>query len=107
MSLERGGAWRRFTFPPTVIARDASRDPPHAPELPSVEREVLGHSSSDGERGSAGYYYGGVIGTASDAVLGRVVAHETAHFLGLQHVVNRGVSGQAFVLSRSPLLLTH
>ena len=79
------------------------------------------------------YYYGVVIGTASDAILGRVVAHETAHFLGLQHVVNRGVSGkvyedpipdtsstqpnlmeegttltpgQAFVLSRSPLLST-
>lgn len=79
------------------------------------------------------YYYGVVIGIAPDAVLGRVVAHETAHFLGLQHVVNRGVSGkvyedpipdtsttqpnlmedgttltpgQAFVLSRSPLLST-
>jgi hypothetical protein len=78
-----------------------------------------------------GYYFGVVIGAASDAVLGRVIAHETAHFMGLQHVENRGVSGkiyedpipdtsstkpnlmedgteltegQAFVLSRSPLL---
>lgn len=79
------------------------------------------------------YYYGVVIGTASEAALARVIAHETAHFLGLQHVANRGVSGkvyedpipdtsttrpnlmedgtqltagQAFVLSRSPLLST-
>ena len=79
------------------------------------------------------YYFGVIIGAASDAVLGRVIAHETAHFLGLQHVENRGVSGkvyedpipdtskarpnlmedgteltagQAFVLSRSPLLST-
>lgn len=79
------------------------------------------------------YYFGVVVAAASDAVLARVVAHETAHFLGLQHVENRGVSGktyedpiadtsvdqpnlmedgtkltpgQAFVLTRSPLLST-
>lgn len=79
------------------------------------------------------YYYGVIIRAAADAALARVIAHETAHFLGLQHVVNRGVSGkvyedpipdtnltkpnlmedgieltpgQVFVLSRSPLLVT-
>lgn len=77
------------------------------------------------------YYYGVVVAAGSDVSMARVIAHETAHFLGLQHVENRGVSGQiyedpiadtsidrpnlmtkgtaitpgqAFVLSRSPLL---
>jgi predicted small lipoprotein YifL len=79
------------------------------------------------------YYYGVVIADAPASSLGRVVAHEVAHFLGLQHIVNRGVSGtvyedpipdtepgtpnlmergtqltlgQASVLRRSPLLTT-
>lgn len=78
------------------------------------------------------YYYGVIIRAAADGALARVIAHEAAHFLGLQHVVNRGVSGkmyedpipdtsltkpnlmedgieltpgQVFVLSRSPLLV--
>jgi hypothetical protein len=82
------------------------------------------------ERG--GYYYGVVIEPTTGGVIsGRVVAHEVAHFLGLQHVQNVGVSGtvypdplddtvsgadnlmqfgtmltagQAFVLQKSPIL---
>lgn len=78
------------------------------------------------------YYWGVVARHSADAtVLGRTVAHELAHFLALQHVENRGLSGQtyadpiedtrpgsgnlmeggtkltvgqAFALSRSPLL---
>jgi hypothetical protein len=43
------------------------------------------------------YYYGVVIKpTASGAVSGRVVAHEVAHFLGLQHVQNTGTSGATY-----------
>lgn len=81
------------------------------------------------------YYYGVVVASDADATnLARVVAHEVAHFLGLQHVTNRGVSGkvysdpladtsptmpnlmtkgteltpdQTFVLSRSSLLTTN
>ena len=77
------------------------------------------------------YYWGVVVAAVPDDSLARVIAHEVAHFLGLQHVTNRGISGkvyedpipdttssapnlmkdgvtitpgQAFVLSRSPLL---
>jgi hypothetical protein len=83
----------------------------------------------------AGTYYSGVIAArrVDGGELGRVLAHEIAHFIGLSHVVNIGVSGarypdplddtepgtgnlmegggtyltpdQAFVLSRYPLLM--
>lgn len=81
-------------------------------------------------RGS--YYYGVIIRrSTNDAQLAIVVAHETSHFLALQHVTNVGISGttypdplddtqpgqgnlmqsgskltpdQGFALSRSPLL---
>jgi hypothetical protein len=82
-----------------------------------------------------GSYYSGVVvrGGLSAINTARVVAHEGAHFLALQHVQNRGVSGalypdplddttpgqgnlmengttltddQAFALSRSALLVT-
>ena len=81
-----------------------------------------------------GYYYGVVIAASRfGLVSGRTVAHEVGHFLGLQHLVNVGISGteypdqlddtesgsgnlmegggttltpdQAWVLSRSPLLV--
>lgn len=43
------------------------------------------------------YYYGVVVANDPDATnLARVVAHEIAHFLGLQHVTNRGVSGKVY-----------
>lgn len=43
------------------------------------------------------YYYGVVVANDTDATnLARVVAHEVAHFLGLQHVTNRGVSGKVY-----------
>lgn len=43
------------------------------------------------------YYYGVVVANDPDATsLARVVAHEVAHFLGLQHVTNRGVSGKVY-----------
>jgi hypothetical protein len=42
------------------------------------------------------YYYGVVIEEADATSLGRVVAHEVAHFLGLQHVTNQGVSGTVY-----------
>jgi hypothetical protein len=78
------------------------------------------------------YYSGVVAASAEGNQLGRVLAHEIGHYLGLSHVVNVGVSGaeypdplddtepgsgnlmagegvrltpdQAFVLERSPLL---
>lgn len=43
------------------------------------------------------YYYGVVVAHDADATrLARVVAHEVAHFLGLQHVTNQGVSGKVY-----------
>lgn len=43
------------------------------------------------------YYWGVVIRrTTTDASYARVVAHEVAHFLGLQHVQNAGVSGRIY-----------
>lgn len=43
------------------------------------------------------YYYGVVVANDPDpANLARVVAHEVAHFLGLQHVTNRGFSGKVY-----------
>ncbi len=43
------------------------------------------------------YYWGVVIRrTATDAAYARVAAHEVAHFLGLQHVQNVGVSGRIY-----------
>lgn len=82
-----------------------------------------------------GSYYFGVLWTSGlgSTQAARVVAHEASHFLALQHIVNRGVSGmtypdplddtepgrnnlmengtlltadQAFALSRSALLVT-
>ncbi|MBA3453649.1 MAG: hypothetical protein H0T42_11205 [Deltaproteobacteria bacterium] len=83
-------------------------------------------------RGS--YYFGVVVrGGFPAAELARITAHEAGHFLALQHVLNRGISGrtypdplddttpgadnlmeggtlltphQAFALSRSALLIT-
>ena len=44
-----------------------------------------------------GYYFGVVIrGDLPAASLARVTAHEVAHFLALQHVLNRGVSGRTY-----------
>ncbi len=44
-----------------------------------------------------GYYYGVIIrGSAGDTTMARVIAHEVCHFLALQHVQNRGVSGQIY-----------
>ena len=46
-------------------------------------------------RGS--YYFGVVVRGGFPAIEGaRVVAHEVAHFLALQHVVNRGISGRTY-----------
>ncbi len=80
------------------------------------------------------YYFGVIVRGGFPAIeMARIVAHEVSHFLALQHVENRGVSGmrypdplddttpgvdnlmedgtvltagQAFALSRSPLLVT-
>jgi hypothetical protein len=44
-----------------------------------------------------GYYFGVIIrGDYPAFELARVVAHEVSHFLALQHVQNRGVSGQLY-----------
>ncbi|MDX2089681.1 MAG: hypothetical protein SFX73_17630 [Kofleriaceae bacterium] len=47
---------------------------------------------------SRGSYYFGVLirGDFPAIELARVTAHEIAHFLALQHVQNRGISGQAY-----------
>ncbi|MGE3456124.1 MAG: hypothetical protein AB7O24_13515 [Kofleriaceae bacterium] len=46
-------------------------------------------------RGS--YYFGVAIrGGKAPTELARVIAHEAGHFLGLQHVENRGVSGMTY-----------
>lgn len=46
-------------------------------------------------RGS--YYYGVIVrGGYPSPQLARLVAHEVAHFLALQHVTNRGVSGMTY-----------
>jgi hypothetical protein len=46
-------------------------------------------------RGS--YYYGVLIRrSTNDQTLGVVIAHETCHFLALQHVTNQGVSGMIY-----------
>jgi hypothetical protein len=46
---------------------------------------------------SDSYYYGVVLrATSNDAALGRVFAHEVAHFLALSHVDNRGISGMTY-----------
>lgn len=46
-------------------------------------------------RGS--YYYGVLVRqNTSDLAMATVIAHETSHFLALQHVTNRGVSGQTY-----------
>jgi hypothetical protein len=43
------------------------------------------------------YYYGVVLRRDLDpAQLGRVLAHEVAHFLALSHVVDRGLSGALY-----------
>jgi hypothetical protein len=43
------------------------------------------------------YYFGVLVrGSFPAAELARVTAHEIAHFLALQHVQNRGVSGQIY-----------
>lgn len=45
-----------------------------------------------------GSYYAGVLvrPLANDTQLARVIAHEACHFLALQHVQNRGVSGRTY-----------
>ena len=46
-------------------------------------------------RGS--YYYGLIVRrSANDSQLAIVIAHETSHFLALQHVTNVGVSGMVY-----------
>lgn len=46
-------------------------------------------------RGS--YYYGVIVrGGFQPAEMARITAHEAAHFLALQHVVNRGISGMSY-----------
>ena len=46
-------------------------------------------------RGS--YYFGVLVrGDFPAAELARVTAHEVAHFLALQHVQNRGISGRTY-----------
>ena len=46
-------------------------------------------------RGS--YYFGVLVrGDFGAAELARVVAHEASHFLALQHLENRGVSGMTY-----------
>ena len=45
-------------------------------------------------RGS--YYYGVAILRDSDGATARVLAHEVSHFLALQHVENRGISGEVY-----------
>lgn len=43
------------------------------------------------------YYFGVIVRGGFPAVeMARIVAHEAAHFLALQHVENRGVSGQRY-----------
>lgn len=45
-----------------------------------------------------GYYYGVLVRrSANDGQLAIVVAHETSHFLALQHVSNVGVSGMIYL----------
>ncbi len=43
---------------------------------------------------ASGYYHGVIVASAADAQLARVLAHEIAHFLALQHVTNRDTRGQ-------------
>ena len=44
-----------------------------------------------------GYYFGVLVRpSANDSQLARVIAHEVCHFLALQHVQNRGASGQIY-----------
>lgn len=44
-----------------------------------------------------GYYYGVIVrGGFPSVELARITAHEVAHFLALQHVENRGVSGARY-----------
>ena len=46
---------------------------------------------------ASSYYFGVVVtGGLTDISAARVTAHETAHFLALQHVRNRGVSGMTY-----------
>lgn len=43
------------------------------------------------------YYYGVIVQHSTNAATeGRVIAHEVAHFLALQHVTNAGVSGMIY-----------
>lgn len=45
----------------------------------------------------ASYYFGVLVrGDFPAAELARVTAHEIAHFVALQHVQNRGISGQTY-----------
>jgi hypothetical protein len=119
----------------TLVRRVATRTTSPALNVMIVDSLVTGVAGLSlgvpGPPVPESYYYGVVIADAPASSLGRVVAHEVAHFLGLQHIVNRGVSGtvyedpipdtepgtpnlmargtqltpgQAFVLRRSPLL---
>lgn len=40
------------------------------------------------------YYFGVILRNATDAQLARTFAHEVCHFMALQHVVNKSVSGK-------------
>lgn len=42
------------------------------------------------------HYFGVIVRNTSDAELARTLAHELCHFLALQHVVNKGVSGKVY-----------
>ncbi len=42
------------------------------------------------------YYFGVILRNGSDAELARTFAHEVCHFMALQHVENKGVSGKIY-----------
>lgn len=42
------------------------------------------------------YYFGVILRNTTDAELARTFAHEICHFLALQHVENKGVSGKVY-----------
>lgn len=114
----------------TIVGQRARGRALHVMVVDSLPSGVAGLSLGvPGPPLPGSYYYGVVV--ADGVGLARVIAHEVGHFLGLQHVQNRGTSGkvyddplddtkpavsnlmtkgteltpgQAFVLRRSPLL---